>query len=91
MTRKRGAETSPPIGGLRKYNDFMEDKKTAWGGTREGAGRKARAKGRTYTFVSTPEVDALLSSYEGNKTELMNSAVLHYFHEHLIEHLTGKL
>ncbi len=61
-----------------------ETKKNAWGGSREGAGRKARAKGRSYTFVSTPEVDALLSSYEGNKTELINGAVLHYF-----EHLKG--
>lgn len=84
MTRKRGADTSPPIGGLHKYTHFMEDKKTTWGGAREGAGRKARAKGRSYTFVSTPEVDALLSSYEGNKTELINAAVLHYF-----EHLKG--
>lgn len=56
-----------------------ETKKNDWGGARQGAGRKARAKGKSYTFVSTPEVDALLSSYEGNKTELINSAVLHYF------------
>lgn len=62
------------------------DKKqnSEWGGARQGAGRKARAKGKSYTFVSTPEVDALLSSYEGNKTELINGAVLHYF-----EHLKG--
>lgn len=48
----------------------------SWGGARSGAGRKPKAHGKSYTFKSTPEVDALLSSYEGNKTELINRAIL---------------
>ncbi len=39
-------------------------------------GRKPKAHGKSYTFKSTPEVEAFLSSYEGNKTEFINRAVL---------------
>lgn len=46
------------------------------GGARSGAGRKSKPHGKSYTFQSTPEVDAFLSSYQGNKTEFINRAIL---------------
>ena len=57
-----------------------ENKKTSenWGGARAGSGRKAKEHGRAITFKTNPEVDALLSSYEGNKTQLINDAILQY-------------
>lgn len=48
----------------------------SWGGARSGAGRKSKPHGKSYTFQSTPEVDAFLSSYQGNKTEFINRAIL---------------
>lgn len=48
----------------------------SWGGARSGAGRKSKPHGQSYTFRSTPEVDAFLSSYKGNKTEFINRAIL---------------
>ena len=36
------------------------------------SGRKPKAHGKSYTLKSTPEVDAFLSSYEGDKTEFIN-------------------
>lgn len=50
-----------------------------WGGAREGAGRKAVEHGKNYTFRSTPAVDAILTSFEGNKTRFINEAIEHYF------------
>jgi hypothetical protein len=54
------------------------DGKTTWGGARSGAGRKARPHGKSYTFRSTPEVDEVLSAYEGNKNEFINKAILFF-------------
>lgn len=49
-----------------------------WGGVRKGYDRKEKAHGKCYTFRSIPEVDAILSAYEGNKTEFINQAVFHF-------------
>lgn len=48
---------------------------TGWGGSRKGAGRKSVEHGKNYTFRSTPEVDAFLSSYQGNKNQFINEAI----------------
>ena len=48
----------------------------SWGGARSGAGRKSKPHGQSYTFRSTPEVEAFLSYYQGNKTEFINRAIL---------------
>lgn len=72
---------------LRKFNTFCMQNKNlsssqtpsesaSWGGARSGAGRKSKPHGKSYTFQSTPEVDAFLSSYQGNKTEFINRAIL---------------
>ncbi len=50
-----------------------------WGGARKGAGRKPVEHGKNYTFRSNPAVDAILSSYEGNKNSFINEAIEHYF------------
>lgn len=83
MTKTRGAETSPPIGGLCKYSKFyiMEEQKKGWGGAREGSGRKKKM-GRNFNFRATPEVEAILDSVEGSKTEYINAAVLEYSRRH---------
>jgi hypothetical protein len=54
------------------------DGKTTWSGSRSGAGRKAKPHGKPYTFLSTPEMDAILSAYEGNKNEFINKAILFF-------------
>lgn len=66
-----------------KSHNYMQNKKltssqgsTSWGGARPGAGRKPKAHGKSYAFQSTPEVDAFLTSYKGNKTEFINRAIL---------------
>ena len=50
----------------------------ARGGARAGAGRK-KTKGKTYGFKATPEVEALLESCEGSKSDVINRAILAYF------------
>lgn len=50
----------------------------ARGGARPGAGRK-RTRGKTYGFKATPEVEALLESCEGSKSDVINRAILAYF------------
>ena len=57
-------------------NKNQKSASSSWGGARAGAGRKPKAHGKLYAFQSTPEVDAFLSSYEGNKTEFINRAIL---------------
>lgn len=52
--------------------------KQARGGARAGAGRK-KTKGKTYGFKATPEVEALLESCEGSKSDVINRAILAYF------------
>ncbi len=70
--------------GFAKIQKYMETKNSSssdskgWGGSRQGAGRKAVEHGKTYTFRSTPAVDAFLSAYEGNKNSFINEAVEHY-------------
>ncbi len=70
--------------GFAKIQKYMETKNSSssdskkWGGSRAGAGRKAVEHGKTYTFRSTPAVDAFLSAYEGNKNSFINEAVEHY-------------
>lgn len=59
-------------------NDAIESKDRR-GGRWEGAGRKAIPHGKAVTFRTTPEVDALLDSYTGNKTAMLNAAILEYF------------
>lgn len=57
-------------------NKNQDSPSTSWGGARLGAGRKPKPHGKLYAFQSTPEVDAFLSSYEGNKTDFINRAIL---------------
>lgn len=52
--------------------------KQSRGGARAGAGRK-KTKGKTYGFKATPEVEALLESCEGSKSDVINRAILAYF------------
>ncbi|MCM1503383.1 MAG: hypothetical protein NC115_12085 [Bacteroidales bacterium] len=56
-----------------------ENKKTTEnrGGARRGAGRKPIG-GKAYTFKAYPNVAAILDSYKGNKTQLINDAILQY-------------
>lgn len=56
--------------------------KKSWGGSRPGSGRKRVEHGRAYTFRSTPEVDALLSAYGGNRNTLINEAIRQYLTRH---------
>ena len=79
-----------------KSHNYMQNKKltssqdsTSWGGARPGAGRKPKAHGKSYAFQSTPEVDAFLTSYKGNKTEFINRAILAFAGQQtLSEHWT---
>lgn len=48
---------------------------SSWGGSRTAAGRKPVEHGKSFTFRETPEVDAFLSSYEGNKAKFINDAI----------------
>lgn len=59
-----------------------EEKKKSWGGARIGAGRKKMEHGKVYAFRSSVEVDALLSSYDGNRNALINEAVSEWFKSH---------
>lgn len=49
-----------------------------WGGARSGAGRKAVPHGKAYNFLSTPEVDEILSALGSNKCKFINDAILYY-------------
>lgn len=64
-----------------KKMDTQEKKKGSWGGRREGAG-KPKTHGKRYGFAALPEVEAILESHEGNKSDFINAAIL-YYAEHL--------
>lgn len=48
-----------------------------WGGARKGAGRPKKGT-KYYNFMALPEVDAILSSLKGSKSEYINKAILSY-------------
>ena len=59
----------------------MEEKeKKQWGGKRENSGRKKKYLGKYYGFNTTAEVDAILQSLTGSKTEFINEAILYFAH-----------
>ncbi len=85
MNHGRPDQTASPLVGFAKIQNYMETKNSSsepksWGGAREGAGRKPVEHGKNYTFRSNPAVDAILTSFEGNKTQFINEAIEHYFH-----------
>lgn len=86
MNQRRPPETASPLVGFAKLQNYMDNQNSSsssgsknWGGARKGAGRKAVEHGKNYTFRSTPAVDAILSSYEGNKNSFINEAIEHYY------------
>lgn len=64
-----------------KYKKMDTQEKSGWGGRREGAG-KPKTHGKRYGFAALPEVEAILESHEGNKSDFINAAIL-YYAEHL--------
>lgn len=56
---------------------IMSEEQKSWGGARKGAGRPKKGT-KYYNFMALPEVDAILSSLEGNKSEYINNAILAY-------------
>lgn len=58
------------------------DKKPAWGGKREGAGRKATVKGKYYGFHATPENELIIEAEEGPKAAFINKCVAFYAKSH---------
>lgn len=64
-------------GKITKKMDTQEKKKGGWGGRREGAG-KPKTHGKRYGFAALPEVEAILESHEGNKSDFINAAILYY-------------
>lgn len=59
----------------------MEEQKKGWGGARTGSGRK-KIMGRNFNFRATPEVEDVLDSVKGSKTDYINAAVLEYWKRH---------
>lgn len=84
MNQRRPPQTASPLVGFAKIQKYMETKNSSssdsnnWGGSRQGAGRKAVEHGKNFTFRSTPAVEAFLLSYEGNKNRFINEAIEHY-------------
>ena len=82
--RRLRDSASPLAGWANLYYNYMENKNSSssnsnnWGGARQGAGRPKKVKGKIYAFTSTPDVDAFLSTYEGNRAAFINEAILHY-------------
>ncbi len=56
----------------------METQTKKWGGKRLGAGRKGGKVEKKITFGAIKEVVDFLSTYEGNKNEFINKAILAY-------------
>lgn len=85
MNQRRPLPAASPLVGFAKVQNYMETQnsssssKKGKGGAREGAGRKPIEHGKNYTFRSNPAVDAILTSFEGNKTQFINEAIEHYF------------
>lgn len=55
----------------------METQTKQKGGKREGAGRKSKVA-KNMTFGAVQEVANFFSTYEGNKNEFINNAILAY-------------
>lgn len=55
----------------------METETKQRGGKREGAGRKSKVA-KNMTFGAIQEVADFFSTYEGNKNEFINQAILAY-------------
>lgn len=55
----------------------METKNKNWGGKRENAGRKGKVE-KKITFGAIKEVSDFFDTYEGNKNEFINKAILAY-------------
>lgn len=55
----------------------ITEKKSGRGGARIGAGRK-KVMGRNFNFRALPEVEAILETLDGSKTDYINAAILHY-------------
>ena len=75
-----GRDIRPPTWWVgQNYQKSMDKQNSSpsssWGGSRAGAGRKPVEHGKSITFRATPEVDAFLSSYKGNKAKFINDAI----------------
>lgn len=55
----------------------METQTKKWGGKRENAGRKGKIE-KKMTFGATKEVVEFFGTYEGNKNDFINKAILAY-------------
>lgn len=55
----------------------METQTKNWGGKRENAGRKGKIE-KKITFGAIKEVSDFFDTYEGNKNEFINKAILAY-------------
>lgn len=55
----------------------METKNKKWGGKRENAGRKGKRE-KKITFGAIKEVSEFFDTYEGNKNDFINKAILAY-------------
>lgn len=61
----------------------METQNKKWGGKREGAGRKSKVA-KNMTFGAIQEVVEFFSTFEGNKNEFINKAILAYIQKEKI-------
>lgn len=55
----------------------METQNKKWGGKRENAGRKGKIE-KKITFGAIKEVSEFFDTYEGNKSDFINKAILAY-------------
>ena len=61
----------------------METQNKKWGGKREGAGRKSKVA-KNMTFGAIQEVVEFFATFEGNKNEFINKAILAYIQKEKI-------
>ena len=68
-----GREIRPPTWWVgQNYQKSMDKQNSS---PSSSAGRKPVEHGKSITFRATPEVDAFLSSYKGNKAKFINDAI----------------
>lgn len=56
---------------------MCKESNKAWGGAREGAGRKKKYA-KTFFFSATQDVADILDSVEGNRSDFINRAIAAY-------------
>ena len=80
LVPKEAGATASTLVGAQIYEICMQNKNpksasSSWGGARAGSGHKPKDHDKAYAFKSWSEIDAFLSTYEGNKTEFINRII----------------